>query len=259
VAVVAAVGDVHAGLDSAGTLAPAFARLADDAHVLLLAGDLTRHGDPAEARVLARELAHVGVPVVATLGNHDHHSDLELEIGAVLADAGVIVLDGQAARVQLSDGTLLGVAGAKGFGGGFAGRCGTEFGEREMKAFIRHTREASARLHDALVSIDDLDVRIALLHYAPVPDTCEGEPREIFPFLGSYQLAEAIDAAGATLVLHGHAHHGSHNGTTPGGVPVRNVATHVIDSAYALFDLSGATPLAAATSRAGAAPTTAGA
>lgn len=132
------------------------------------------------------------------------------------------------------DGLRLGIAGVKGFGGGFAGACGSDFGEPEMKAFIRHTKETAERLEDTLDELDT-DVRVALLHYSPVEDTLRGERLEIYPFLGSYLLAEAIDRAGADLVVHGHAHNGAEKGLTPGGVPVRNVAQPVIRQAYAVY------------------------
>ena len=126
------------------------------------------------------------------------------------------------------------MAGSKGFGGGFENACGSEFGEAEMKAFVGHTRALAERLRGALAALRS-DVRIALLHYAPIPGTLRGERLEIYPFLGSHLLAQAVDGAGADLVLHGHAHAGSEKGATPGGVPVRNVAQPVIRSAYRVF------------------------
>ena len=231
---IAASADVHFGPDSAGTLRPCLERLDDDADVLLLGGDLTKSGDPAEAEVLARELMAVPVPVVAVLGNHDYHSDRQDDVRAILERAGVTVLEGEHVVVEV-DGSSLGVAGAKGFGGGFTGSSGTEFGEPEMKAFIRHSRELAANLERALVEIRDADVRLALMHYSPVRETLQGEPPEIFPFLGTYLLAEAVDRAGADLALHGHAHHGSEKGITPGGVNVRNVAMPVVRQPYAVF------------------------
>jgi len=61
---------------------------------------------------------------------------------------------------------------------------------------------------------------------------------EIYPFLGSYLLGEAIDGAGADLILHGHAHRGMERGVTLGGIPVRNVARPVIQRAYNVYCLS---------------------
>src|SRR6185503_16575923 len=132
------------------------------------------------------------------------------------------------------DSIRVGIAGTKGFGGGFVGACGSDFGEPEMKAYMRHTHALAAGLRTALDSLR-ADVRIALLHYAPVPDTLEGERLEIYPFLGSYLFAEAIDAVGADLVIHGHAHAGTEKGVTAGGVRVRNVAEPVIRSAYRVY------------------------
>ncbi len=232
---IAAVGDVHVGEDSRGRLAPSLSTLREQADVLLLAGDLTRCGSPVEARVLADELAGAGVPVVAVLGNHDHHADQVDGVVAALRDGGVTVLEGDSTTVEV-DGCTLGIAGTKGFGGGFAGACGSDFGEPEMKAFVHHTKTLAERLHDALAALDT-DYRVALLHYSPVPDTLAGERLEIYPFLGSYLLAEAIDKAGADLVLHGHAHGGTEKGVTAGGVHVRNVAQPVIRQAYAVYCL----------------------
>ena len=230
----AAVGDVHLGPDAAGRLRPALQRIGEHADALLLAGDLTCRGTVAEAEVVAAEFADLGVPVLAVLGNHDHHSDAAEVVIDVLAQRGIQVLEGQAQVLDIR-GTRLGVAGVKGFGGGFAGRSGSAFGEREMKAFVRHTEDAAARLRTALEAASGSDVLVALTHYSPVPATLRGEPLEIYPFLGAYQLAEAIDAAGADLAVHGHAHAGTEQGRTPAGVEVRNVAQPVLGSAYAVY------------------------
>ncbi|MFI5963134.1 metallophosphoesterase [Streptomyces asoensis] len=235
---VAAVGDIHMGADSQGLLRPAFDTLPDCADLLLLAGDLTRHGTPEEARVVAAELAGLAVPVVAVLGNHDHHDERPEEVAALLTDAGVRVLEGRSTVVDV-DGTRVGVAGTKGFGGGFAGRCGSEFGEPLMKEFVRYTRRCADGLRTGLEELAEQDcaVRIALTHFSPVPDTLAGEPLEIYPFLGSYLLAEAMDSAGADLAVHGHAHAGTEHGMTGGGVRVRNVAQPVIRRAFSVYHL----------------------
>jgi Icc-related predicted phosphoesterase len=235
---VAAVADVHCGADSAGKLRPHYEHLADQADVFLVAGDLTRRGLPEEATVLAGELEDVAarVPTFAVLGNHDFHTDQQTMVGKILDAAGVRVLDAESATVDV-DGTVVGIAGVKGFGGGFAGACGSEFGEPEMKAFVAHTREISSALESELVDLANADVRIALMHYSPVEATLRGERLEIYPFLGSYLLAEAVDRAGADLVVHGHAHGGSEKGVTPGGVHVRNVALPVINHAYNVYEL----------------------
>lgn len=233
---IAAVADVHVGRDSVGALRPGLAAVRDAADLLLVAGDLTQHGAADEGEVLARELADLGLPIVAVLGNHDYHLQQEERIRASLEAAGVTILEADATVVRLDDGRTIGVAGVKGFGGGFAGACGSEFGEEEMKSFIRHTKRNANQLRDALAALS-CDVRIALLHYAPVPDTLVGERLEIYPFLGSYLLADAIDAAGCDLVVHGHAHRGSERGLTPGGVPVRNVARPVLRASYRVYSV----------------------
>lgn len=232
---VAAVGDVHMDTDVTGRYRTALERLSDVADVLLLAGDLTRHGTLAQAQCVATEFGGLGVPVVAVLGNHDYHSDRAEEITALLGGAGIRVLDGDGVVIECGPGRL-GVAGVKGFCGGFAGRCASEFGEPEMKDFVRYTVRDADRLGAALRRLE-AEVLVALTHYAPVPDTLAGEPLEIYPFLGAYQLGEAIDSAPTALAVHGHAHAGSLRGTTPGGVRVRNVAHPAIKQAYSLFHL----------------------
>ncbi|MEV0032034.1 metallophosphoesterase [Nocardia sp. NPDC050793] len=235
---IAAVGDVHLGAESTGQLRPVLRELPLRADVFLLAGDLTRHGTLDEARVVATEFTDLGVPVIAVLGNHDYHSDAQHDITALLTDFGITVLEGSSTTVSI-DGQTLGVAGTKGFGGGFAGKCASVFGERVMREFACHTVELADSLRGALAELDT-DVTAVLTHYSPVSDTLHGEPREIYPFLGSYLLGEPIDEFGADLALHGHAHAGTERGTTPGGIRVRNVAEPVIRAAYAIYELEPA-------------------
>jgi Icc-related predicted phosphoesterase len=232
---VAAAGDVHFGTESAGSLRPLLEHVPERADVLLLAGDLTRHGEPEEASVLAAELRDFAVPVVTVLGNHDYHGDAQDEIREILEESGITVLEGASTVVQVG-GERLGVAGTKGFGGGFIGANATDFGEPEMKAFVRLTKELAAGLEEALEDVR-AEHRVALMHYSPIKETLEGEPPEIWAFLGSYLLGEAADRAGCDLILHGHAHRGTEKGITPGGTQVRNVAQPVIRKAYALYCL----------------------
>jgi Icc-related predicted phosphoesterase len=232
---IAAVGDVHLAADIRGQIRPHLAGIGEHADVLLLAGDLTQHGTLGEAEVVAAEFAGLDVPVVAVLGNHDYHSDMQDEMARLLRASGMTVLEGTGVVLDTGGGRL-GVAGGKGFCGGFPSRNATEFGEPELKAFVRHSRDLADDLGKALRSLD-ADDRVALTHYSPVPQTLDGEPAEIYPFLGSYFLAEAADSAGVALHIHGHAHAGSECGSTPGGVPVRNVALPVLRRAYAVYCL----------------------
>ena len=235
---IAAVGDVHVDKDVLGRFRPALEELPAVADALLIAGDLTRHGTVEEAKCMATEFGDVGVPVVVVLGNHDHQSDQQDAVSDVLREAGITVLEGDTTVLELH-GHRLGIAGVKGFGGGFAGACASKFGEREMKNFVGTTEAIADRLGAALRGLE-CDALVALTHYSPVPETLAGEPLEIYPFLGSYLLAQAIDSAPTALALHGHAHHGSERGRTPGGVPVRNVAHPVIKQAYNVYQLLSA-------------------
>ncbi len=220
---VAAVADVHVGEDSRGLVRSSTRSLERDADILLIAGDLTKYGTEAEAHVVVEELAGVGIPVACVLGNHDYHSDRQRDICRVLNDAGIIVLEGAGVVFDVR-GVRVGVAGAKGFGGGFAGACATAFGEPEMKAFVEHTQVVAQNLRRGFEEIAGADVKVALLHYSPVPETVRGEPPEIFPFLGSTRLEEPINRYKATAVFHGHAHHGTPEGRTQNDIPVYNVS-----------------------------------
>jgi Icc-related predicted phosphoesterase len=234
---VAAVGDLHVGTDACARWRDALKPVSDEADLLLVAGDLTRIGTPEEGRAVATALELVSIPIVAVLGNHDYHGECADEISRTLETRGVQVLEGTTACLDIGR-TRVGIAGSKGFGGGFANACGSDFGEPEMKSFIRHTSALAGQLRRALESLD-VDLRVALLHYSPIPGTLQGEHLQIYPFLGSYLLGEAVDAAGADLVVHGHAHSGSEKGATPGGIVVRNVAQPVIRSAYRVYCFSG--------------------
>jgi Icc-related predicted phosphoesterase len=233
---VAAVGDVHFDRSSGGRLKAYLPEIQRQADLLLLAGDLTQTGDLEEARVLADDLAGCTVPVAAVLGNHDFHKNQDRELASLLEEHGITVLEGESVKFRVRD-TVVGVAGIKGFGGGFPGACASEFGEPEMKDFIRYTKDQAAALKAALVSLDTT-YKIALMHYSPVAATLHGERLEIYPFLGSYLLSEAVDEAHADIVFHGHAHKGSEKGETFGGVPVRNVAQPVIRHVCNIYSLN---------------------
>ena len=214
----AAVGDLHCTRTSQGALQPLFAAMAAAADALVLCGDLTDYGLPDEARVLVRELAVThGFPTVAVLGNHDYQSGEATQIAGLLTDAGVHVLDGDACEIG-----GVGFAGAKGLGGGFGERALQPWGEGIIKQFVRETLEEALKLESALARLRT-PVRVAVLHYSPVVDTVEGEPREIFPFLGSSRLEEPLLRYPVAAVFHGHAHRGRPEGRTRGDVPVYNV------------------------------------
>jgi Icc-related predicted phosphoesterase len=225
---VAAIGDLHVTETCHNRYAELFKEMSDSAHVIALAGDLTNFGKVAEAEILAEDLRHCTVPVVAVLGNHD------VEAGET--DEVVKILDEQAAVFH-----GIGFAGVKGFLGGFGrGELGA-FGEDAVKVFVDESRNEARKLENALRSLRTERV-MAVLHYAPIRETVEGEPLEIFPFLGSSRLANAIDRFdNVKVAIHGHAHRGTYSGRTPGGVPVFNVAQFVVQPElgrpYALLEL----------------------
>lgn len=215
---VAAMSDVHCGKTSQGLLAPIFARAVENADVLVLCGDLTDYGLGEEARILAKELAAVHVPIVAVLGNHDFESNQEGELTEILTDAGVQVLDGGSCEVA-----GVGFAGTKGFAGGFGRATLGAWGEATIKNFVNEAVHEALKLETALARLRNVP-RIAVLHYAPVRDTVVGEPLEIFPFLGCGRLEEPFARYPIVAAVHGHAHNGCEEGRTSHGVPVYNVA-----------------------------------
>jgi Icc-related predicted phosphoesterase len=235
---VAAAGDVHCSPLARDAALAAFAGLAETADLLLLAGDLTTHGEPEQAAVLAEACAPLDIPIFAVLGNHDHHCGRGAELGPVLAEGGIRLLEDEAARCRVR-GVEVGVAGAKGFVGGFEGSFLPDFGEPLLREVYAECGREVEGLEAGLRAIEGCDLRIALLHYAPTPATLQGEPPGIFAFLGSDRLAEPIARHRPDLVVHGHAHAGTVEGTIE-GVPVFNVSVPVIQRDFWLFEHAGA-------------------
>lgn len=215
----AAVGDLHFGKGSQGTLQPLLAQIGQSADVLLLLGDLTDYGHAEEAQLLAKELnTALKIPIVAVLGNHDYEAGQEKEVQQILEGVGIQVLDGEACEVL-----GIGFAGVKGFAGGFGQRALAPWGEQAVKQFVQETLQETLKLETALSRLRT-ERRYALLHYAPIQATVEGEPLEIYPFLGCSRLEEPLNRFPLDGVFHGHAHHGQPRGKTQSGVPVYNVA-----------------------------------
>ena len=230
---VAAAGDIHAVEQLRERLERAFSSIAGEAELVLLAGDLTTTGLPEQARVLADACRRLQVPVVAVLGNHDHHSGDCDEIKRILQDGGVVVLDRSHVILEIED-LEVGIVGTKGFVGGFPGAEIADFGEPALRAVYQETTHEVEALEVGLEGIAGCHKRIVLLHYAPVQETLVGEPERIWAFLGSGRLAGPIGAHRPDLVVHGHAHHGTPRGAI-GEVPVHNVAVHVTGQDFALF------------------------
>ena len=231
---VAAAGDIHAGSAERDRVAEAFRRVEEQADLILLAGDLTQHGQLDEVCVVADACRELQVPVVAVLGNHDWQSDRPADLARTLAEAGVVVLDRTHTILPIG-GVSVGVAGAKGFVGGF-GNQWANFGEPLFReAYAETTRDVEG-LERALAAIEPCAVRVALLHYAPVEATLVGEPERLWLVLGADRLAGPIRRHRPDLVVHGHAHHGSFEGDID-GVPVYNVAVHVMGREFWMFEL----------------------
>ena len=233
---VAAIGDLHVMEDSVAPYRELFTEISGAADVLLLCGDLTNFGKTREAEILAEDIRSCSIPVLGVLGNHDYECGQPEEVCRILHEAGMIVLDEQATEIE-----GVGFAGVKGFLGGFGRGELAPFGEPIVKAFVDEALNEARKLENALRSLRT-ERSVAVLHYSPVVDTLEGEPLEIFQYLGSARLADAIDRFDhVKAVVHGHAHHGRHEGRTPLGIPVFNVAQFVcrqkFGRPYALLEI----------------------
>jgi uncharacterized protein len=233
---IAATADLHFAPQSGTVLRDQLDKVRNDADLLIIAGDLTNYGRPAEMEPLLNTMVRLRVPIVAVLGNHDYESEQSAELICMMTAEGIKVLDGSAYE---RDG--VGFAGTKGFVGGFGRGALTAFGEPEIKAFVRASVDEALKLERAMAQLRTTK-RVVVLHYAPIAATIEGEAPEISPFLGSSRLAEVIDRHGADLVVHGHAHNGKLNGHTTAGIPVHNVAITLLQSqkppaAYRVFDV----------------------
>jgi Icc-related predicted phosphoesterase len=220
---IAAIGDLHVTEDNVAPYARLFEEISGEADVLALCGDLTNFGKVPEAEILAEDIAKCTIPVVGVLGNHDYECGIPEEVARILHQAGMIILDEQAHEI---DG--VGFAGVKGFLGGFGRGELASFGEPEIKAFVDVAINEARKLENALRSLRTEKI-VAVLHYSPVADTLVGEPMEIFQYLGSARLADALDRFdNIAFVVHGHAHHGRYEGATMRGTPVYNVARPVL-------------------------------
>lgn len=235
---IAACADVHARAGDEARIAAMFEGARGEADLLVLAGDLTDHGRSEEMEALVRGLHDVAMPIVAVLGNHDHEGGTEKDLFRMLAASGIHILDRRRPSVTI-DG--VGFAGVKGFGGGFGDRLVRAFGEEPLKSFVSASVVEAEALRGALVGLDT-PKKVAILHYSPIPHTVHGEPPEIWPFLGTSRLEQALDEGGAHVALHGHAHHGAMHGKTAKGVPVHNVSIPVLwaagyQKAYVVLDV----------------------
>ncbi len=233
---IAATADIHFTPQYYDRIREQMNRVRDEADVLILAGDLTNYGTPPEMDSMLATFVRLRIPIIAVLGNHDYESGHEAELLKMMTAEGIKVLDGTGYE---RDG--VGFAGTKGFLGGFGRSVLTAFGEREVKAFVQAAIDETLKLERALSQLRT-DKRVIVVHYAPIPATVQGEPVEIFPYLGTSRLAEVIDRHGANLVVHGHAHHGSLEGKTVSGIPVYNVALHLLMAQdpprpYRIFDV----------------------
>jgi Icc-related predicted phosphoesterase len=223
----AALADLHCTRTARGAWQPLLAQAAAAADVLLLCGDLTDHGLPEEAEVLAGELrGAVQVPVLGVLGNHDYEAGQTTELRDALTRAGITLLDDRVFELR-----GVGFAGATGFMGGFGQWALEPWGEPAVKALVRAVLDEALKLEVGLSRLRTKQ-RVAVLHYAPIQATVEGEPREVFPFLGSSRLEEPLNRFPVVLTVHGHAHHGSPEGRTQGGAPVYNVSVPVLRRAF---------------------------
>ena len=233
---IAATADLHYSAQRSSPLKEQLQKVRDEADLLIVAGDLTNFGQPAEMEPLVNVLVRLRIPIVAVLGNHDYESGREAELMRMMSSEGIKILDGTGYE---RDG--VGFAGTKGFVGGFGRGVLTAFGEPEIKTFVKASIDEALKLERAMSQLRT-EKRVVVLHYSPIAATVAGESPEIFPYLGTSRLAEVVDRHGANLVVHGHAHHGSLAGKTTAGIPVHNVAITLLQAqqpsyVYRIFDI----------------------
>ena len=241
---IAATADIHVRETSKGMYKDLFADMSEDADIVLLCGDLTDFGKPEEAEVLASELQHCNVPILAVLGNHDYHNNLQRSVIHILQESNVNFVH-SIEYIHEKNEKKYGFTGAKGFGGGFKPSMWGRFGEPEQKAFYDAIEKEVETLENGLIRLNrsnEVDKKIVLTHFSPTRSTLEGELPELYPFLGSTRLEEIVDRYDVDMVFHGHAHFGSPQGKTEKGIPVYNVAFPLMkkispDKPYCVVDI----------------------
>jgi Icc-related predicted phosphoesterase len=239
---VAAVGDIHCNKNSAGMIAPHFARINEEADILVLCGDLTDYGTPEEAHILVKELSGVRIPMVGVLGNHDFETNQAEEVTRIFAEAGITILDGDTCEIL-----GIGFAGTKGYMGGFGRYTLGAWGEQGIKNIVNEALAEALKLESALARLRSTH-QIVVLHYSPIVATVHGEPVEIYPFLGSSRLEEPLLRHPVSAVFHGHVHKGSLEGALLSGKPVFNVAMPLLranfpnNAPYRIMEFSVAEP-----------------
>lgn len=233
---IAAIGDIHIDGSANTDFTKLFTEISAEADILVLAGDLTTRGLVEEAKMLAHQLASCTIPVVGVLGNHDYEGGKENEIVKILNNERITILEGQSKIID-----DVGFAGIKGFAGGFDGFMLTPWGEKPIKDFVKVVVDEVLSLENEIARLTT-EKKVVIMHYSPTRSTVEGEPLEIMPFLGSSRFAEPINRLGVTVVFHGHAHSGTHEGKTSENVPVYNVSYPLLqkrnpEKPYAIYEI----------------------
>jgi uncharacterized protein len=241
---VAAAGDIHCSEANRDDTARAFAEVDGTVDLILLAGDLTTHGEVEQGMVLADACRNLKTPVVAVLGNHDWHVNRVPDLVAVLEDAGIEVLD-RGHKILRPQDVEVGIVGVKGHVGGFPGSYLPDFGEPDLRAVYANASAEVEAVEAGLKAVETCPLRIVVLHYAPTTDTLHGEPEPIWAFLGTDRLAGPIVHHQPDLVVHGHAHAGTYEGRLA-DVPVYNVSVPVMKRDFAVFELAVAEKRASA-------------
>ena len=234
------MADIHTKITDHGSLRATFEKASGEADVLLICGDLTDTGDEDEAKILGEQLDILRIPVIGVLGNHDYEKGRQKIIKQILSEHNMIILDGESTVAE-----NVGFAGVKGFGGGFDQYMLSIFGEDMMKQYVHEVVHESLQLDRALTRLEQEHPelpKVAILHYAPIKETIEGEPEQLFPFLGSTHLVEPLIRRQVSAAFHGHAHSGKLYGSTTTKIPVYNVALPVLrkehlDASYLLVEV----------------------
>ncbi len=233
---IAAVSDIH--VNKYPIQKDFFNRVNDNANLFIIGGDMN-NGKKEEVEHFLDLVSGIRIPMIVVFGNHDCDTDNIEGIKEMLLKNPLIkILDGEYVEYELN-GKRLGIAGTKGFGGGFTPHRMANRGERAIKSFVEEEDREVEKLDVALHQMENIapDFKIVLTHWAAFEETIEGEPEELYLVLGSSRLGDAIEKSAPNLALSGHAHHGSQGiKKARGKISACNIAYKVNEGRMPLFD-----------------------
>ncbi len=186
--------------------------------LVVWAGDMVLRGrlEALEPVLEAFRKKYPGTPIVAVFGNEEYWG-MEEAFREEYPD--VVWLDDEY-RVLDLDGAKVAVVGTRG-----ALDRPTSW-QRRNKPELWEVYAKRPRVVEDLVARarGEADLVILVSHYALTFKTVEGEPRRIWPEMGSRRMEETVRRSRPDLAIHGHAHNARQTHVRIDGVPVYNVS-----------------------------------